>query len=119
LAVGTEVDYIPGGYTCKLQMLDVGVNKPFKNNVTFEFNNWLVGSDTLKPSRQDVSQWIDAAWKKVTVNSIKNSWRKVGIEHMETTNDIIEAEPMDDDEESNDDPIRGGEDVQWDTDTEI
>jgi len=28
---GTEVDYIAGGYTGTLQILDKGVNKPFNN----------------------------------------------------------------------------------------
>jgi hypothetical protein len=27
---GTEVEFIPGGYTGCLQILDKGVNKPFK-----------------------------------------------------------------------------------------
>jgi hypothetical protein len=103
---GTEVDYIPGGYTCKVQMLDVGVNKPFKNNVTAEFNDWIVASgDNIKPRRQDVSVWIDAAWKSITVNNIKNSWRAVGIT---CAADNEEDNVMDLEEEGNysdDDPL--------------
>ena len=30
---GTTIEYILGGYTSKLQMMDVGVNKPFKGYV--------------------------------------------------------------------------------------
>ena len=30
---GTKIDGILGGYTSKLQVIDVGVNKPFKSNV--------------------------------------------------------------------------------------
>jgi DDE superfamily endonuclease len=75
----TEVDYIPGGYTSKCQMLDVGVNRPFKNNITDEFTRWMIRTGSSKPSRQDVSRWIENAWNTITVDNIKNSWRKVGI----------------------------------------
>jgi DDE superfamily endonuclease len=75
----TEVDYIPGGYTSKCQMLDVGVNRPFKNNITNEFQNWMITTGSDKPVRQDVSRWIDNSWNRITVDNIKNSWRKVGI----------------------------------------
>jgi hypothetical protein len=30
----TESDYIPKGYTCKLQSMDGGINKPLKNYIT-------------------------------------------------------------------------------------
>jgi hypothetical protein len=37
----TEVDYIPPGYTSKLQMLDVGVNRPFKIGMHMQFDDWV------------------------------------------------------------------------------
>jgi DDE superfamily endonuclease len=90
----TEIDFIPGGYTCKCQPMDVGVNKPFKNGVTTAFNKWLIETGNSKPSRQDVAQWIDDAWKNVKQESIKNSWKKCGIKHKEgdETKSKIDAE---------------------------
>jgi DDE superfamily endonuclease len=32
-ACQTEIELIPGGYTSKLQPMDVGINIPFKNNI--------------------------------------------------------------------------------------
>jgi hypothetical protein len=118
LEVGTEVDYIPGGYTSKLQMLDVGVNKPFKNNVRHEFDTWLVGSESLKPQRQDVSMWIDAAWKGITVNTIVNSWRKCGIKHFldDAAIEIDHEHEALDLDENDEDPLMGLEDesdIEW------
>jgi hypothetical protein len=43
-SVGSEIDYIPGGYTSKLQVLDVGVNKPFKGYVRRKYENFMVAN---------------------------------------------------------------------------
>jgi hypothetical protein len=34
----TEVDIIPKGYTCKLQPMDGGINKPVKNYINHQFD---------------------------------------------------------------------------------
>ena len=47
---GMEVDFIPGGYTGVLQVLDKGVNKPFKQSVQQEYELWMVANeDGAKP----------------------------------------------------------------------
>jgi DDE superfamily endonuclease len=56
----TAVEYIPPGYTSTLQVCDVGINKPFKDYLKIEFDNWMVLSiDDARPRRQDVSNWIE------------------------------------------------------------
>jgi hypothetical protein len=49
---GTEVEFIPEGYTGCLQILDKGVNKPFKGYLREEFERWMMsnGSRTRLPS---------------------------------------------------------------------
>jgi DDE superfamily endonuclease len=37
----TKVDFIPPGYTSNLQMLEVGVNRPFKINMRNLFDKWI------------------------------------------------------------------------------
>jgi DDE superfamily endonuclease len=41
-ACNTEVDLIPGGYTSRLQPMDIGLNKPFKKYVPDSFTDWLI-----------------------------------------------------------------------------
>ena len=56
---GTELEVIPGGYTSKLQVMDVGLNKPFKDRLrecVEEFT--LIAPIGLKPTRKIVSKWI-------------------------------------------------------------
>jgi DDE superfamily endonuclease len=38
----TEMDLIPGGYTSRLQPMDVGLNKPFKGYVNDNFTDHLI-----------------------------------------------------------------------------
>ena len=58
---GTAVDFICGGYTSKLQVLDVGVNKPFKGYVRDAYENWMVANPHgTKVKRQDLSQASEA-----------------------------------------------------------
>lgn len=75
----TEIDFIPGGYTCKLQVLDVGINKPFKVHIYKNFDNWMIQQDqqqACRPLRQDVTHWITRSWNAIPVSILINSWRK-------------------------------------------
>jgi DDE superfamily endonuclease len=42
VACQTEIELMSGGYSSKLQPVDVGINKPFKNNIQAQFHDWLV-----------------------------------------------------------------------------
>jgi DDE superfamily endonuclease len=44
----TEVNYIPEGYASRLQVMDVGVNKPFKGYIKNELDDWLVANQKNK-----------------------------------------------------------------------
>jgi DDE superfamily endonuclease len=71
----TEVDLIPGGYTSKLQPMDVGLNKPFKGYVSDNFTDWLIVNRNIKPTRQDVSAWIYSGWNRLSEQIVANSFR--------------------------------------------
>ena len=67
---GTEVDFVLAGYTSKLQVLDVGVNKPFKDYVKQCYERFMVQNVTgRKVSRLDVAKWIEEAWEKFVILS--------------------------------------------------
>ena len=75
---GTAVDFICGGYTSKLQVLDVGVNKPFKGYVRDAYENWMVANPHgTKVKRQDVAQWFWTAWERLSETTILNTWNLV------------------------------------------
>lgn len=86
-AAGAHIAVIPGGLTCKLQPLDVAVNRPFKTFVREEWDRWMSsGSHTYTPAgRQrratyvEVCKWVITAWGKVKVTTITNGFRKCGI----------------------------------------
>ena len=67
---GTAIEYVPGGFTPKLQVMDVGINKPFKGAYRQQFEQFMVQSPTRKPCRQDVATWIDKAWQAITTATI-------------------------------------------------
>lgn len=76
----TELEYVPKGYTSKLQVLDVGVNKPFSDYIRQQVDGWQVKhAFDAKPRRQDVSHWIKMAWLEVTEATITNTWRRIGL----------------------------------------
>jgi transposase-like protein len=76
---GTEIDFILGGYTSKLQILDVGVNKPFKGYVKKSYERFMVGNtERRKVTRLDVAKWVEEAWNQVTVETICNTWSSIG-----------------------------------------
>ena len=78
---GTEVDFVLGGYTSKLQVLDVGVNKPFKGYVKESYEQFMVdNTEGRKASRLDVAKWVEDACNKVTPETICNTWTSIGFQ---------------------------------------
>jgi hypothetical protein len=98
----TCIDFIPPGYTCKLQPMDIGVNKPFKDNISDAVDTWLIDNMNNKPKRTDVARWIEKAWDKITLTTIKNSFRRAGYLDLRPGELLI---GIDDDEDPNYDPL--------------
>jgi len=72
------VDLIPGGYTGAVQVLDKGVNKPFKQFVKQEYELWMLANqDGVKPGRLDIARWV---FKRVTAETIRNTWNLIGLQ---------------------------------------
>jgi hypothetical protein len=53
---GTEVDFVGGGYTGCVNILDTGINRPFKGYVCENFEHWIIMNDTRRhPTRGEVA----------------------------------------------------------------
>jgi hypothetical protein len=78
--LGTENEFVPGGYTGCVQVIDKGVNKPFKHYAREEFESWMASNNgsRKKTTRGEVSQWIKMAWDKVTTATLINTWKSTG-----------------------------------------
>jgi hypothetical protein len=79
-SLGTAVENIPPGYTGALQVLDVGVNKPFKDSFNKLENDYMLqhrAQEKIKITRKLVASWIDSAWTQISDVVITNSFRKV------------------------------------------
>lgn len=85
--LGTDLDFIPAGYTCVLQPVDYGYNAPFKSRIRAHHENWCMtayvdlGNDPQSfptPSRSDIISWCEDAHKNITKQSIKETWKSIG-----------------------------------------
>jgi hypothetical protein len=61
-------------------VLDVGVNKPFKDYRRERQTTFLIERPSLndKPTWQFVAKWVSEAWDRVAVETIV-IWRYIGI----------------------------------------
>jgi DDE superfamily endonuclease len=76
---GSEVVYILGGYTSKLQVMDLGVNMPFKGYVREAHENLMIGNpENRKVRREDIVHWIQTGWEKVKLETITRTRNKIG-----------------------------------------
>lgn len=94
----TDLVVIPGGMTSQLQVLDVVVNKPFKDHLRQLYTDWLLkGNHALTPSgklkKAPVSllaEWILTAWRRISPESIVSGFKKCCISNaMDGTEDDI------------------------------
>ncbi len=79
-SLGTRLEYVIPGYTCALQVLDVGINMPFKVKVKECYNQWLSGNNaqlSSKLKRELIAEWVCTAWDQVGEQGIVNTWNKV------------------------------------------
>ena len=85
-----QIAFIPGGYTSKLQPLDVSLNKPFKVECRKSFSSFCRSqladmsdpTDRLKTaSKQQVLQWVEAAQKHLSERPemVKRFFQVIGI----------------------------------------
>jgi hypothetical protein len=72
--LNTHLVIIPGSITSQLQVLDVVVNKPFKDRVRRLYGEWLLsGNCSLtpagnirRPSEALLGQWTKTAWDDIS-----------------------------------------------------
>ena len=78
--LGVEVEHIPGGCTYLTQPVDIGVNKPFKDWIRRQWEQWMIDTGLLQektkpPSREDISKWTFKAQDTLSEQIVKNAWR--------------------------------------------
>ena len=79
-SLGVEIEYIPGGCTCLVQPVDVGIGKPLKTYARRLWEEWMIESGinldvTEPPSRKQIAEWCSASWNKFTPDICRNAWR--------------------------------------------
>jgi hypothetical protein len=52
--------------------MDVGINKPLKNYIKQQFDEWLILNRDKKPKRQDDASWIWNRWSEISETIVRN-----------------------------------------------
>ena len=77
---GTTLHLIPGGYTSKLQVMDIGFNKSFKSHYRDLYDDWFMQAPNgVKPKQADVFVWISKSWERIPNTIAQNAWLKIGL----------------------------------------
>ena len=90
-----SVWYVPGGCTCKLQVHDVCINKPFNDSVKKAYHD--TQEDCHRVTREDVVNFVIRGLEGVKEDTITRGLRKCIIPQAVTGADIVE---ISDDSES-------------------
>lgn len=79
----TDLVIIPGGMTSTLQPLDVVLNKPFKDRVRLEYQEWMSGDNLKTPTGRlqrpplgTVCGWVLSAWRSLPDVMVQNAFKK-------------------------------------------
>jgi hypothetical protein len=78
--LGVELEHIPGGCTSICVLVDIGVNKPFKNRLRQQWEEWMIkeglaNGTTSPPSREDIVRWTRYATVFLPSQIVRNAWR--------------------------------------------
>ncbi|GES73408.1 pogo transposable element with KRAB domain [Rhizophagus clarus] len=92
---GIDLAVIPGGLTSVCQLLDVAINKPFKDNLRKEWHLWMVNGDAgetsagnLRHARlSDVCGWVKRSWNNIPDKVIIQSFKTCKISN--SLNELI------------------------------
>lgn len=93
-----DIAMVPIGMTKMLQPLSMSPYKTFKEQMTNEWNFWLTGQNeqfrktklSKPPTNEEICEWIIKSWNRVSPHSIKNGFRKAGVEYVPELNDYLE-----------------------------
>ena len=103
--------------TGQLQVLDVVVNKPFKDNLRKRYTAWLLAGDHAltptgkikKPEVRALCEWILQAWNEVSSESIINGFKKCCVSNaMDGSEDDVlweEGQPAGQDDRSDESDV--------------
>jgi hypothetical protein len=83
----TELEIIPSGYTSKLQPMDVGVNKQFKDINRKHYIFWLKDNRGSKPKRETVSEWMEKVWDEIPQEQFVKAFKSSGFGYEPANND--------------------------------
>jgi hypothetical protein len=82
--LNTDLVITAGGMTSQLQVLDVIVNKPFRDRLHCLYGEWLLSGNCpltpaeniRRPSEALLGQWIKTAWDDISPESIVKWFKK-------------------------------------------
>lgn len=98
--LGVDIDYIPAGYTCVLQPVDVGVNATFKKAIRDLHHKWcldkypkVLNNDRLPtPERDDVYDWVVRSFDTITAKTIRKTFTYIGLVEQDAYTGMDEEE---------------------------
>lgn len=76
--LGTSMLMPPPNMTSKVQILDVGINKPFKDYMRSLYNDFLLNNPTDKVTKVLISKWIADSWEKIPEEFVINTAHRIG-----------------------------------------
>jgi hypothetical protein len=80
-SLNSFLSVLPGGSTSQIQVLDVGVNKPFKDKFRGRWVQWMAfenRDNQLVISRQMLTVWVKNVWEDIQAENITRTWTKIG-----------------------------------------
>ena len=109
----TATAVIPGGLTSLVQLLDVCLNKPFKDRLREKWMTWMMsGEKTFTPGGQlraaslvTVCQWVKESWQELSKEMVERSFKKYGISNaLDGTEDDLVWEEEEDSSQVEEEP---------------
>ncbi len=92
--LGVEVIILPPGCTGVTQPVDIGYNKPFKNLVRDQYEEWIGkdSKDLLKPPRRlNIARWVVHSVSMMKRSTMVNAWMRHDFEYFPRESRVVDV----------------------------
>ncbi len=82
----TIIEYFPSNTTSRLQPMDLGINKPFKDRIRYLWEEWMSNESNISLTNSGYRRSVP---RQTFINLVEDSWQKINTETITNSFNVL------------------------------